>query len=290
MEKTKYSANIPPRHFHFSTLVLPAHRHWHNTDLETYHFNALAMFLPVLEKMIILSIKKSLIQLNDAPTLHAEVASLVAQEAIHGREFQIYNARIIMPFYPLQIEQFSLRVFRYFAGFMNRFSRTFHFALSAAGEHFTAISAALFLKEPQWFSGVPPTLAAIWRWHCIEELEHKTVAFDVFQHLNGRYWFRIFGMLIMTLIFTTLYFKPIWMMIKIDNKHKDFRFYCRAFQYYWGKGGFCRSLLKPYFKYYHPRFHPAQQDTFYLIAQWKTVLDRLTPEQAVDMLQQDFPS
>lgn len=280
----KYAENIVPRHLHFHFNEMPKYWHTHSA-IKTYHFNALAHFLPLLEKMLVLSLKKALPLIHE-PILKAEVASLVAQEAIHGREFTLYN-KITAKHYSLKMS--SLSFFRLLAALINKFSHTFHYALSAAGEHFTAIAADLFLRDPSWFEGVDPNISAIWRWHCIEEIEHKSVAFDVFKTLNGSYTLRILAMLLMTLFFGSLYFKPIWQMMKQDKKCTQITFYVQAIKYYWGKNGLCRMLLKPYFDYFKPHFHPSLHHNDYLIHHWKAFFEHAPQQEMTQALTHHQP-
>jgi len=285
--KQSYSPDIEPRHLRFSVPENPE-KYWHSgSDIKTYHFNALAIFLPQLEKMLVLSLKKARQEVH-SPTLKSEVASLVAQEAIHGRAFANYCQQIVFTQYACP-KHYSLWFFRGLAGLLNRFSSTFHYSLSAAGEHFTAIAADLFLRNPKWFKDVPPAHSAIWRWHCIEEIEHKSVAFDVFEETNGRYFIRIIGMLMMSLFFILLYVKPIWFMMKQDKKHKDIHFYRRSFQYYWGTDGLFRALAKPYWDYFKPSFHPSKHQNDDLIVNWKAYFQSKTNEEITKGLELPEP-
>lgn len=268
-----YSPEIEARRLKF-TLPSNVTKYWHsNSSVKTYHFNALAIFLPILENLVVLSLKKARNDIS-CPILQAQVNSLVAQEAIHGSEFAKYNTRMISPFYPIHSNQYKIRIFRILAGIINQFSQSFHYALSAAGEHFTAISADLFLRDDSWFEGVEPIYSAIWRWHCIEEIEHKTVAFDVYKAKGGGYLMRILAMFMMTLVFSMLYIKPMWTMMKQDGNHKKWEFYKKAFQYYWGKNGLCRVLFTSYIDYYKPSFHPKQHQNEALITRWKAYFSK----------------
>ncbi|WP_163614760.1 metal-dependent hydrolase, partial [Klebsiella pneumoniae] len=50
-------------------------------------------------------------------------------------------------------------------------------AATAALEHLTAIMADCLLSNPRWLEGADPTMARLWRWHALEETEHKAVAY-----------------------------------------------------------------------------------------------------------------
>ena len=45
-------------------------------------------------------------------------------------------------------------------------------------EHFTAILAHELLKDPRHLEGADGEAANLWRWHSVEEIEHKGVAYD----------------------------------------------------------------------------------------------------------------
>jgi predicted metal-dependent hydrolase len=38
---------------------------------------------------------------------------------------------------------------------------------------------------------MPAAMAELWQWHSLEELEHKSVAFDVYNQIGGSYKMRI---------------------------------------------------------------------------------------------------
>jgi hypothetical protein len=61
--------------------------------------------------------------------------------------------------------------------------------VTIALEHFTAMFAHEFLEHPQHFVGADVEQAELWRWHAVEELEHKGVAYDTWLHAT-RGWSR----------------------------------------------------------------------------------------------------
>ena len=75
-------------------------------------------------------------------------------------------------------------------------------------EHFTAILADLFLvRAPHLIDGAPPELVRLWRWHAMEETEHKAVAFDVFREVT-QHWppLRRYAARVLTMAFVTVLF------------------------------------------------------------------------------------
>jgi len=77
-------------------------------------------------------------------------------------------------------------------------------AATMALEHFTAMMAHEFLARPEHFAGADAQVAALWRWHAIEEIEHKAVAYDTWLHATrgwsrGKRWrVKSFMMLVVT--------------------------------------------------------------------------------------------
>lgn len=284
----EYDPNIEPRRLSFGFEKKENFSWVLNNDIKTYHFIATALFLPLLEKMLVVSLKRSFSLLNE-PKLKKQVRSLVLQESIHGSEFNRY-VNIIKKYRQVHLEpQRFMKTTRWLVGVFSKLSPTFHFALSAAGEHYTAITGVLFLEEPHWFEGIPPEQIALWRWHCIEEIEHKEVAYDVYNYVNGNYFIRILAMLLMTLSFSMTYSSLIIKLMRQDKKKGKFKFLLEAMQFYWGRNGFLRKLIKPYFAYFKLHFHPKQQQSNHLISHWKLFFQTAKKTEMARHLEQTMP-
>ena len=52
--------------------------------------------------------------------------------------------------------------------------------IPAAIEHFTAVLSELLLSSDSIMNKAHQSMRELWRWHAAEEMEHKSVAFDVF--------------------------------------------------------------------------------------------------------------
>ena len=45
----------------------------------------------------------------------------------------------------------------------------------------------------QHFDRADPEAVAMWKWHLMEEFEHRTVCYDVYHHFHGGYFLRVYG-------------------------------------------------------------------------------------------------
>lgn len=74
-------------------------------------------------------------------------------------------------------------------------------SISAVGsaEHFTGLMSDSFFHDPDWYVGSENSPEArLIAWHLFEELEHKSVAYDVAQYMSGNYLLRISTFLLMS--------------------------------------------------------------------------------------------
>jgi hypothetical protein len=70
----------------------------------------------------------------------------------------------------------------------------------AAIEHFTAVLGYWILDSGTLDTvGADPQMMDLLRWHGAEEVEHRAVAFDVFEHISGSYPRRVVSMLLVAL-------------------------------------------------------------------------------------------
>ncbi len=73
----------------------------------------------------------------------------------------------------------------------------------AAAEHYTTGLAHYFFNEGKWVeNGCDETMSSLMLWHSAEEIEHRTVMFDLYNHLGGDRVTRsvLMGMLLPTFI------------------------------------------------------------------------------------------
>jgi predicted metal-dependent hydrolase len=81
--------------------------------------------------------------------------------------------------------------------------------MTAFMEHCTATAAHAALGEHSDLPYQHPTMAELWRWHAVEEIEHKAVAYDLFRKMGGGYLLRVFSALLVIGIDAALFRKLI---------------------------------------------------------------------------------
>lgn len=162
-----------------------------NNQFATIFFATLSVFLTYGEDLVIETARHHRDQLKD-PILKQRVTSLIGQEAIHSKLHNEFNDAIVELDYPVKLYRFLGEQF--FEYIFLKFPQPLKLSLMAGIEHFTAVLAEYMMAHEQnfYFSDDAKT-RALWMWHMLEESEHKDVAYDVYQTLNGNYALRISG-------------------------------------------------------------------------------------------------
>lgn len=251
--------------------------------VKTHLFNAIAMITPAFERLAISSVLPWQKHIT-APLLKEQIKGFVSQESAHGSAFIRFNQLLAKQGYAVKPRaRTTLQRFQWVA---NKVSPKMHLSFTLAAEHLTAILSDLFLRESHWLEKAEPTCAALWRWHAIEEIEHKAVAFDLYETLKGGYFRRIVGMIIITLWLSGALLSHFWYLVFQDNAWRKRGFWRKYWQVFWGRSGvFCKIFL-PYWRYYLPSFHPWHYNNQTLLEAWKKQIAASLPlEEVISALQ-----
>ncbi len=166
---------------------------YRNNEFATIFFATLSVFLTYGEDLVIETARYHRDFIQD-PILKQRVTSLIGQEAIHSKVHNEFNDAIAdksinypVAFYRFLGEKFFEHVFL-------KFPQPLKLSLMAGIEHFTAVLAEYMMEHEEAFYATDDAKTrAMWMWHMIEESEHKDIAYDVYQTLNGNYALRISG-------------------------------------------------------------------------------------------------
>ncbi|HVK98176.1 MAG TPA: metal-dependent hydrolase [Dongiaceae bacterium] len=270
-KKPKAAATrVPPRNLDFNFSTAKAKRYFYADDpFLSAFWLAMSTLFPAGEDFFIASVRHYRDQIDD-PTLRAEIAGFIGQEAMHKKEHLAWNAVGRQLGYPTKLLEETLGVV---LGSLQRFTpESFQLAVTVCLEHYTAITAEQLLRDPKQQALADPEVLKLWLWHALEENEHKAVAFDVYQQVNGNYWLRV-GAMVPT---TAIYFAVITgfqiTLLASDRQLFNIRGHLRGLRYLFGRQGLFTRLKAPYLDFYRRDFHPNQHDTVALLAEWREKL------------------
>ncbi|WP_067539763.1 metal-dependent hydrolase [Nocardia crassostreae] len=241
-------------------------------DMVFSHFVAgLSGGFPPGEESFIRSVRRVADQVTD-PDLKQRVSGFVGQEAMHGLEHRRLNHKLVEMGYP--IEWIDTEKAKERARWIEeRLSPLAHLAATAAAEHYTAVLAQRVLSSDE-IQGIPasPEFWHLLNWHALEELEHKSVAFDVFRAVGGTEGTRIGVMAAMYAITIPFTYGSLAVSLARDPvaRRRPVRLAREAYQLF--TGPIFRGLMGELAKYMRPGFHPDDIDTTALLERWQREL------------------
>jgi hypothetical protein len=266
---TPAEIQVPARDIRFD-LSAARKGHWLGGDpVGTAVFNALSLTFPEGERMFMDAVKNY--RKDVTGKLAEDVRGFIAQEAIHSREHHQLNILIDRDRYPVSEIEAAVKERTSMARAQGPMAML---VSTIALEHFTAMMADVHAENLSLFDGVAPEIERLWRWHAMEETEHKAVAFDVFMHATRdwsplkRYLRRVISMAIISYLFTTNITTYAARLLEADGYSPEAaRKAVRDFV--WRKPGIFSKGWRTYFSWYRPGFHPWDHDNRALIARWK---------------------
>ncbi|MGW1064574.1 metal-dependent hydrolase [Streptomyces aureus] len=244
--------------------------HWVPDDpFATHTINVLHLLLPAGERWFVHVYRQALPLIRDE-RLREDVIGFIGQEATHsqahdevlphlaelGLDPTPYTAQVDWLFEKLLGDR-TLP-----PGRARRWWLLERVALIAAIEHYTAFLGDWILNADELDRrGADPVMLDLLRWHGAEEVEHRSVAFDLFQHVDGSYrrrartWATAFTALVF------LWQRGARFFMENDPTLLDGRASLKDF-YTGGKRGVLPptgDLLKSVPRYLSRSYHPSQE-------------------------------
>lgn len=152
----------------------------------------LSMTMPYLEPYLIRTMKVAIKQISD-PILAEDARRFSQQEGHHFRNHAVFNAHIRDHFGDATAERLrgiEADLEADYQRFTKQKSLRWNLAYAEGFEAMTCAAAMAMAEHRTFEEGLLPG-GEIWPWHMAEEIEHRTVAFGVFEHLVGSYFYRI---------------------------------------------------------------------------------------------------
>lgn len=261
------------RFVHAARPVPEAGRWWMSGDpYATALYNALSATFPKGEAFFVESVRA--FRDGVPPKLAEEIGGFVTQEVIHSREHVAFNRRADEAGYDLG--PLERRVDARLDEVRGKHPIV-SLAATMALEHYTAILAHELLRDPRHLAGADPESAALWRWHAIEEIEHKGVAYDTWLHATKdwprfkRWSVKARVMLLVTRNFVIDRTQGCLELLRQDGITGP-RAWIGLFRVAFVTPGMMRRVLGAWARFFLPGFHPWNEDDRALIAEAERAL------------------
>lgn len=238
----------------------PLDRHWFlNNVAATHVVNSLHLIFPDGERFFIRSVNWFRKQIDD-PVLKDQVRRFMAQEVQHG----ITHERVwdIMRDQGFPVDEYLQRynhlAYNRIESFVNRkIGPWLSLSTTVALEHYTATLAQVVFDTGVLEYDMPEDMRDLLYWHAAEEIEHKSVAFDVMQATCPGYFKRMAGFFMATFQLFGFSALGIRFMLKHDPGAGFWKF-TKDFYKFLRIGGYRFFLAMPLkiLDYMRPGFHP----------------------------------
>lgn len=145
-------------------------------------WNALSMLAPTFEKAAIKVLRHALTGV-DVPALHRDVDAFIRQEALHSRHHSAFNSHLGRM--GADVAAFKVLGQTAWDETMRGLSPRRQLATIVAAEHLIHALSVVGLSTAGVLEGMHPEFRRLITWHLVEEIEHQSVASDVYRHLYG---------------------------------------------------------------------------------------------------------
>jgi predicted metal-dependent hydrolase len=268
---------ITPRDRTFSREPAPG-RYWLGDDpIATAFYDALSATFPLGERFFMDSVRRY--GHLAGQRLGEQIAGFLAQEAVHSREHVFFNRGVAGHGYDVAAMEARTRVR---LAFVRTRPPLVQLAATVALEHFTAILAHALLSDPRHMDAAESEARAMWRWHAMEEIEHKAVAFDTFLLVTRgrgdfrRWTLRCFAMVTATFLLFSNICAGMASMFETDGIDGP-RTWGRVLIFLFGRPGILRQIVPDYLRFYRPGFHPWELDDLTLLNETRASVGRPQP-------------
>jgi len=158
---------------------------------------AFSLTMPYLEPYLIRTYRSVAGDITNR-ALAADVKEFIGQEAQHFQNHRRVNEMVkgqLGAEVAAKLQAIEDRLDGDYRRFSASKSRRFNLMYAEGFEAMTcAMAITSFADAAAGRGGVQSgAWGSLWAWHAAEEIEHRTVAFDVYEHLGGNYAYRVAG-------------------------------------------------------------------------------------------------
>ncbi|HEY2214923.1 MAG TPA: metal-dependent hydrolase [Acidimicrobiales bacterium] len=241
-------------------------------DPITSHFlAALSSVFPNGEDFFVASVRNYRGSIEHDDLLKRKVKGFIGQESVHGQQHRAFNSRLAELGYPaVALDADLLRVSKR----LQRLPKSVQLAITSASEHFTSVLAHNVLSDEQTRATLFPSeeFELLMTWHAMEELEHKDVAYDLFNEVSGNYGVRLLGILFASIGFGSVVLGGYVKALISDRRSIDRNARKQFRRNYVRQEMVGRKANRMLLQYVRPSFHPRDLDTDALVTEWRVRL------------------
>lgn len=259
------------RNVHFDWAGIPMH-YVTGDPVATHAVNVLHMLLPAGEEWFVETFREALPLIHDEQ-LREDVLGFIGQEAVHAGAhtgvLQHLDANGINPGrYTQQIHWIFEQLLgpRPIYGLRNQNYLVERLALIAAVEHITAFLGDWVLNAQALDNAMDPTMIDLLRWHGAEEVEHRSVAYDVLCYFDDRYIRRARAQLLVSPLLVYLWIRGVRFLMSNDPQLQGLSWFRRKAHWADWFAAASRGVLpgpieiaKRMSTYFLPGYHPGQE-------------------------------
>lgn len=244
--------------------------HWIPGDpFSTHMINVLHLLLPAGERWFIKAVNEAAPLVKD-PAVAAAIKPFVQQESWHAWAHTVVLDHLAHQ--GIDTGTYTDRLQRWLSALgdqhprwprmLRRWWLYRHLADVAALEHFTAVLGQWVIQNGGLdYADADPAMLDLLRWHGSEEIEHRSVVFDVYQDVCGSYLLRALSMLVTGPQFLFWWVAGVRYLMDRDptiDTRPRWRDWLRAARQYRVPGPWTLIVTTPA-RYLRPGHHPATE-------------------------------
>jgi len=173
-----------------------SHAHWAPNPEFAQLYNAASVPIPYLERFLNKVMARAAAKLDGedetTKSLRADIRAFIRQESNHYAFHDRFNALLRRDRY--DIEPIERLIEAEYERILTTKSFAFCLAYCEGFETIGPPAAHMFLDGLEdRFAGADKEVVSLWKWHLMEEFEHRTVCYDTFKHFHGGYFLRVYG-------------------------------------------------------------------------------------------------
>jgi predicted metal-dependent hydrolase len=261
-----YSSEIVTRKPNLDYDAIKNCRFYDTNIVKSAYIGAFSAAFPAYELDMIKTVRGFEKSIHNEQLKH-DVKAFIKQEGQHTQQHKLLNNRLLeLGFDVKNLESETVTIHNKFTSNLSDIEKL---ALYAAFEHLSTILSEGVLKQVKMVTHCDQAVSDIMLWHCAEELEHKSVVYDVYMECVGDKKLLNKIMRKTSLYLTKSIMKNIIDILRRAEERTSFKEIVSFLILFFGWNGIFWTSLKPFYLFFRKDFHPRQYDTNKLLEDWK---------------------